>query len=108
MGPTIASAVNCPLTTRARLSWPSSPGEASVGLHDGTYGMRPEDWLKKYGVRAGLGTAKDAHLRFTRSQVGLLDALLAAQPEAHYDAVFARARDQLRTFEGIQPADPPA
>ena len=37
----------------------------------------------------------------------MLDALLAAQPEANVDEVFARARDSLERFEGIRPADPP-
>src|SRR5207253_7409566 len=57
---------------------------------------------------AGLGTVQDEHLRFSRTQVGLLDALLASQPEATCDAVFAQVRDELRSFEGVQPADPPA
>ncbi|MBV9126426.1 MAG: SNF2 helicase associated domain-containing protein, partial [Planctomycetes bacterium] len=83
-------------------------GENTVRLDDGTFGMLPEEWLKKYGTLAGLGSAEDGHLRFTRSQVGLLDALLASQPEATFDAAFAQARDELRHFEGIEPADPPA
>jgi hypothetical protein len=83
-------------------------GENSVRLDDGTFGMVPEAWLKKYGVLAGLGTAEDDHLRFSRTQVGLLDALLASQPEATFDAVFAQVRDELRRFEGIEPADPPS
>ena len=81
-------------------------GENIIRLDDGTFGMLPEAWLKKYGLLAGLGTAEDDHLRFRRSQVGLLDALLASQPEATCDAVFAQARDELRRFEGIEPADP--
>jgi superfamily II DNA or RNA helicase len=83
-------------------------GDNTVRLDDGTFGILPEDWLKKYGVLAGLGTAQDDHLRFKRSQVGLLDALLASQPEATCDAVFERARDQLRRFSGVEPIDPPA
>jgi SNF2 family DNA or RNA helicase len=68
--------------------------------------MLPEDWLKKYGLLAGLGSAEEDHLRFRRSQVGVLDALLAAQPESTCDEVFAQARDRLRSFAGIAPADP--
>jgi hypothetical protein len=83
-------------------------GETTVQLDDGTFGMLPEAWLKKYGLLAGLGTAEDDHLRFRRSQVGLLDALLASQPEATCDAAFAQARDELRRFEGIERAAPPA
>jgi superfamily II DNA or RNA helicase len=82
-------------------------GETTVLLDDGTYGVLPEEWLRKYGVLAGLGSATEDHLRFGRSQVGLLDALLASLPEARYDATLARARQELHRFEGIQPSDPP-
>jgi hypothetical protein len=83
-------------------------GENTVQLDDGTFGMLPEQWLKKYGLLAGLGTVEKDHLRFTRTQAGLLDALLASQPEATYDKVFAQVRDELRSFAGIEPTDPPA
>jgi len=83
-------------------------GEDRVRLGDGTFGLLPQEWLEKFGQLAGLGTAHENHLRFKRSQVGLLDALLAAQPEAQCDALFAQARDELNSFAGIQAIDPPA
>jgi superfamily II DNA or RNA helicase len=83
-------------------------GENLVRLGDGTVGMVPEAWLKKYGLLAGLGTPEGDHLRFGRTQVGLLDALLAEQPEATADEQFQRAREQLHSFAGVEPADPPA
>jgi superfamily II DNA or RNA helicase len=83
-------------------------GDNTVKLGDGTVGLLPEDWLRKYGLLAGLGTAHGEQLRFRRSQVGLLDALLAAHPQAQCDALFSHARDELRRFTGIGPADPPA
>ncbi|MBI2203407.1 MAG: hypothetical protein HYU41_06095, partial [Candidatus Rokubacteria bacterium] len=83
-------------------------GEKTVVLGDGTYGMLPEDWLARYGFLAGLGAREDGHLRFGRRQVGLLDALLASLPEATCDAAFARAREEIRRFDGIRPADPSA
>jgi hypothetical protein len=79
-----------------------------VLLGDGTFGVLPEEWLKKYGVLAGLGTPTGDQLRFGRAQVGLLDALLSALPEASYDEVFARAREELLSFDGIKPGDAPA
>ncbi len=82
-------------------------GEQAVRLGDGTYGMLPEAWLKKYGLLAGLGRSEDDHVRFTRSQIGLLDALLASQPEASWDEAFQRAREELQRFDGIKPAGPP-
>jgi len=82
-------------------------GDNSVLLGDGTFGVLPEEWLKKYGLLASLGSTETDHLRFTRSQVGLLDVLLASQPEASFDAAFSRARDELQRFEGIRETDSP-
>lgn len=82
-------------------------GESTMLLGDGTYGILPEEWLKQYAPLAGLGTPEGEHLKFSRSQVALLDALLAAEPAIPCDALFARARDELRRFQGIAPADPP-
>jgi superfamily II DNA or RNA helicase len=82
-------------------------GEQTVRLDDGTLGIIPEDWMKKYGLLAGLGSVEGDHLRFTRSQAGLLDALLAAEPAVTTDAVYERVRQELRSFAGTRPADPP-
>jgi superfamily II DNA or RNA helicase len=82
-------------------------GDIMVKLDDGTYGMLPEDWLKKYGLLAGLGEAHEDHLRFRKTQVGMLNALISSQPEADFDEAFARARDELKRFEGVEPADQP-
>ncbi|QEH35766.1 RNA polymerase-associated protein RapA [Aquisphaera giovannonii] len=82
-------------------------GEDLVPLGDGSFGLLPEEWLKKYAPLAGLGTPEGDHLQFRRTQVGLLDALLAEQPEARFDERFERARERLRQFQGVAPADPP-
>ncbi|HKQ74502.1 MAG TPA: DEAD/DEAH box helicase, partial [Blastocatellia bacterium] len=82
-------------------------GESMVKLDDGTYGMLPEDWLQKYGLIAGLGEAHEDHLRFRKTQIGVLDALLSSQPASDFDENFARARDELKRFDGVKPADPP-
>ncbi len=82
-------------------------GEEMVRLGDGSFGLLPERWLERYGLLAGLGTAHEDHVRFIRSQIGLLDALLAAQPDVERDAIFSRACEELQGFSGIAPADPP-
>jgi hypothetical protein len=82
-------------------------GEQTVGLGDGVVGILPEDWLKKYGMLADLGRADEDHLRFARHQAGLLDALIAAEPEVKADEVFERLRDELSNFTGIEAAETP-
>ena len=70
--------------------------------------MLPEEWLKKYGLLVDLGTEQDGHLRFGGAQAGLLDSLLAAQPNVQVDAAFEKIRQSLHTFEGITSIDAPA
>lgn len=81
-------------------------GDSFVQLGDGTVGMLPEEWLKKYGQLAGMGKEEGDHLKFARAQVGLLDALIAAQPEARCDEVFEKTRQMMRSFEGIKALAP--
>jgi superfamily II DNA or RNA helicase len=85
-------------------------GDTMVRLGDGSFGLLPEEWLARFAPLAGLGTGEhgDDHLRFSANQAGLLDALLAAQPEVRVDEAFERVRDRLRNFGGIRAADQPA
>ena len=66
-----------------------------IRLDDGSLGILPEEWLRRYVPLAGLGEAREDRLRFSRNQLGFLDALLAEQPEVDADALFAKARKQL-------------
>ena len=83
-------------------------GQNFIELGDGSRGMLPEDWLAKYAPLAELGKTEGDSLRFLPSQAMLLDALLAAQPEAQLDEAFARVRAKLRDFSGVAPVHEPA
>jgi superfamily II DNA or RNA helicase len=83
-------------------------GENIVRLDDGTVGMIPEEWMKKYGLLAGMSSNEGDHVRFTRPQAGLLDALLASEPAVRADEIFERVRTELRGFAGVKEADPAA
>jgi superfamily II DNA or RNA helicase len=81
-------------------------GERTVLLADGSLGMIPEDWLKRWHAAAGFAQSNGGALRFARHQAGLLDALLASEPAVTFDEVFMRVREELQSFAGIGPADP--
>ena len=51
--------------------------------------------------------AENGCLQFSQSQAGMLDALLAAQPEIQVDAAFEKVRQNLRQFEGVVALDSP-
>jgi len=78
-----------------------------ITLGDGTVGILPEEWLRKYGLIARMGKIQDETIRFQRHQSGLLDALLAAQPDVNCDETFSRIRAELKSFEAIKPVPAP-
>jgi superfamily II DNA or RNA helicase len=81
--------------------------EGTVPLGDGSFGLLPEDWMGQLAPLA-LGAASGDHVRFGRTQVALLDALLERRPDVSWDARASAARERLHAFETIAPVDPPA
>jgi hypothetical protein len=82
-------------------------GEQIVRLDDGSIGMLPTEWLGKYAALAGMGEAEGDVLKFGKTQIGFLDALLASMPEARCDETFQRVRQELRAFDHIESVDAP-
>lgn len=78
-------------------------GENTIRLDDGSLGIIPEEWAKKYGLLGGLGVAEEEHIRFNNTQVALLDALLTSKELIDYDEKFSAMREKFRSFEGIEP-----
>src|SRR6185369_3634342 len=68
-------------------------GESVIPLDDGSFGMLPEDWLRSFGGLAAFGSVEGDAVRFRRSQLGLLDALLSEETDFDTDAVFTHARE---------------
>ena len=82
-------------------------GDNLVELGDGTYGVLPEEWLRRMGTLVAIGTPENGHIRFRTAQAGILDALLSTLPEARCDETFARVRAELGSFRGVERADQP-
>ena len=73
-------------------------GESMVTLDDGSYGLLPEEWLRRLGVVAAMGETDGDSIRFRPSQAGVLDALLATMPAVDCDEAFRRVRRELATL----------
>jgi len=82
-------------------------GEKSILLDDGSLGVLPEEWLERLRPLAEMGELSAERLRFLPSQIGLLDALLAARPEIGFDQAVDRARKQLADFSGVKARSAP-
>ena len=82
-------------------------GSRTVALGNGKMGVLPEAWLKKYSLLAQFGEATLDHVRFAKSQVALLDALLAGDAETRWDEAAQKARAEFAGFSGIAAAKAP-
>ncbi len=76
--------------------------ENTIRLADGSLGILPDDWSEQYSLLGGLGTLEEGKLRFSVTQAGLIDALLAARQPVEVDAEFASLRDRLKSFSGVE------
>ena len=84
-----------------------SRGDQTIRLDDGSLGILPEEWLQQYGILAGLGNVSEEGLKFSTSQLGLVDALLSAQEFVDFDARYLEVRAKLASFDGIEPREEP-
>ena len=81
-------------------------GRTTVVLDDGSEGMMPEEWLRRFAGIASAGDTSGDHVRFRMSQAALLDAALASEPDVRFDERFQLAREDLATLGGgLTPLD---
>lgn len=79
-----------------------------IQLGDGSWGVLPEEWLKRWGIFAELPAPKGDALRFPSRQIGLVHALTAALPTDGAEASgLARLRERLSQFERVEAAPAP-
>ena len=89
---------------------PDIPGAVPADLE---LELPTQAWIHRVryvGPRAGRSTellAGTTGLARVGTQAGLLDALLAAQPEVSCDAVFEKVREELRSFSSVESSEPP-
>ena len=77
-------------------------GEKTIRLDDGSIGLLPEDWIKRFGRMADLGSTENGQVRFQSSQALLLDALLASDDKATFDLGFKDLRAKLRKTHKVK------
>jgi len=75
-------------------------GKTTITLDDGSEGMVPEEWLRRFAGIVSAGEESGDHVRFKISQTALLDAALASEPAVSMDEKFLLARDELATLGG--------
>lgn len=78
-----------------------------VQLNDGTLGILPESWLKKYSLLFRIGEGKENALRLSRYHFSVIDELYEERDEAEVLIELEEKYSRLRGFNRIKEIDPP-
>ncbi len=79
-----------------------------VPLQDGTLGVLPEDWLKKYSLLFKVGEMHGEQIRLNRYQYSVIDELYENRNDETIQLEFEGQMDRLRQFKRIKKVMPPA
>mgnify|MGYP001160594122 FL=1 len=78
-----------------------------VQLNDGTLGILPEEWLKKYSLLFRVGEGKTDTLKLSRYHMSVVDELYMTRDEEELAVQLEEKYDNLRQFNNIKEIEPP-
>ncbi|HWR33621.1 MAG TPA: SNF2-related protein, partial [Chitinophagaceae bacterium] len=78
-----------------------------VQLNDGTLGILPEEWLKKYSLLFRVGEGKTNSLKLSRYHLSVVDELFETRNEEELVVQLEEKYQNLREFNNIKEIEPP-
>ena len=78
-----------------------------VQLNDGTLGILPEEWLKKYALLFRVGEGRTNSLKLSRYHLSVVDELYENRDEEELVVQLEEKYEKLRQFNRITEIDPP-
>lgn len=79
-----------------------------VQLDDGSLGILPEEWIKRYSLLFRIGEGKAQSLRLSKYHMSVIDELYNERNEEELFVQLEEKYDRLRGFKSIHKVDPPA
>jgi non-specific serine/threonine protein kinase len=79
-----------------------------VQLNDGTLGILPEEWIKKYSLLFRVGEGKTNELKLSKYHMSVIDELYENRNEEELFIRLEEKYDRLKGFKSIREVDPPA
>ncbi|AXY76614.1 helicase SNF2 [Paraflavitalea soli] len=73
-----------------------------VQLNDGTLGILPEEWIKKYSLLFRVGEGKQNQLRLSKYHMSVIDELYDGRSEEELVLKLEEKYDQLKSFNKIR------
>lgn len=81
--------------------------QSVVQLDDGSMGVLPEEWLKKYGLLFRVGEKQKDQLRLSKYHINVIDALYEQRDEEEIMISLDEKMENLKTFREIEKVQPP-
>lgn len=81
--------------------------QSFVQLDDGSLGVLPEEWIKKYGLLFKLGEGHNDALRLSKYHLSIVDELYAQRDEAEISFELDEKLERFRNFNNIPEIDIP-
>ncbi|MDP4130454.1 MAG: SNF2-related protein [Bacteroidota bacterium] len=78
-----------------------------VPLNDGTLGVLPDEWVKRYALLFRVGEGKSNELRLSRYHLSVIDELYENRNEEELIIHLEKKYEQLKEFKTIREIDPP-
>ena len=78
-----------------------------VPLNDGTLGVLPEEWIKKYSLLFRVGEGKSNQLRLSKYHMSVIDELYENRDEEELIIHLEKKYEQLKEFRQIKEIPPP-
>ncbi|MFI5131723.1 MAG: SNF2-related protein, partial [Chitinophagales bacterium] len=78
-----------------------------VQLNDGTLGILPEEWLKKYSLLFRVGEGSNNNLKLSRYHLSVVDELYENRDEGELIVQLEEKYSNLRNFNKIKEIEPP-
>lgn len=82
--------------------------QSLVQLQDGTLGVLPEEWIKRYSMLFRVGENKQDQLRLSKYHISVIDELYENRNEEELMIQLEEKYEKLREFKHIKKVDPPA
>ena len=81
--------------------------QSFVQLGDGTLGILPDEWLKKYSLLFKVGDGKSDKLRLSKYHMSLIDELYENRSVSELSFALDEKFEKLRQFKNIPEIEPP-
>ncbi len=78
-----------------------------VHLNDGSLGILPEEWIKKYSLLFRVGEGKEGKMKLSRYHFSVIEELYEARDEEELFFQLEERYDKLKEFRNIEAIEPP-